>query len=145
MKEIINKVAVIIFKRVKDDYQFLLLKTIPKENMESFWQCITGKVDNKDKSILDAAYRETKEEACVDKIDILRVIEGIYYYETEDKDYLIKEYVFAFEVKNNSIVCLDKNIYKEHIEYKWCSFKKAINLLKWDNNKEAFNKLNKII
>ena len=139
----------IIFRRKGKLYEFLLLKRIPEKG--GFWQPPCGKLEKSDNSKLDAAYREVLEETGISKDNILRAIKNVHYFET-DKHYItgkpikpIKEYVFGFEVKPNVQVGIDNNINTEHEEYKWVSFDKALKLLKWENNKDAFKKLNAIL
>ena len=139
----------IVFRKTQNSFEFLLLKRIPVKG--GFWQPITGGLEKEDNSLIDAAFRELREEANIQKKDILRVIENVHYFEmnknylTKEPIHLIKEYVFAFEIIPNFEVNIDKNIYVEHDEIKWVSFEDALNLLKWNNNKDAFKKLNKLL
>jgi dihydroneopterin triphosphate diphosphatase len=144
-----DQVEGIIFRKQNKDYEFLLLKRIPAKG--GFWQPVSGGIETEDKSILDAAYREIKEEANISKNEVIRVLENVHYFEM-DKHYLTgeptplkKEYVFGFEVSPTLKISLDKNIYQEHEEIKWVSLEEALKLLKWDNNKDAFKKLNELL
>jgi dihydroneopterin triphosphate diphosphatase len=135
----------IIFRKKDDFFEFLLLKRIPEKG--GFWQPISGGLETEDKSKLDGCYREIYEETGIQKDQIIKVISDVHHF-VMDKHYLTKkpinpleEFVFAFEIPEKIIICLDNNIYPEHNEYKWVSFEEAINLLKWDNNKDAFEKL----
>ena len=92
-----------------------------------------------------------EEEANIGKENIIKVSENVHYFEIT-KHYLtgelistIKEYVFGFEVDDDFNVLIDKNICVEHEEIKWVSFEEAIKLLKWENNKDGFRKLNEIL
>lgn len=143
------QVECIVYKKVGNNLEFLLLKRISKEG--GFWQPPCGRLEKNDKSNLDAAYRELFEETGISRDQIINVIENVYYF-VMDKHYLtqepidpIEEFVFAFEVPNKINVCIDKNIYVEHDEFRWVSFDDAIKLLKWNNNKEAYRKLNSIL
>ncbi|NJO18331.1 MAG: NUDIX domain-containing protein [Thioploca sp.] len=143
-----QQVECIVFRR-KEDIEFLLLKRIPEKG--AFWQPPCGGVEQDDKSLIDACYREIEEEVGIGKEQITNVIEDVYQF-TMNNDYLtgeestpLTEYVFGFEVKPDVEVKLDANIYVEHEEFQWVSFDKAIEMLKWDDNKEAFKALNKIL
>ncbi|MBT4192684.1 MAG: NUDIX pyrophosphatase [Candidatus Diapherotrites archaeon] len=142
-------VECIVFRKKKNIIEFLLLKRIPKKG--GFWQPITGGVEETDKSLIEAAYRELKEEANIPKTEIIKVFENIHYFEmnnhylTREPAPLQKEFVFAFEITPEFIISLDKNIYQEHTKFKWVSFEEALQLLKWEDNKDAFRKLNKIL
>ncbi len=144
-----DQVECIIFRKQNKDFEFLLLKRIPAKG--GFWQPVSGGIETEDKSILDAAYREVEEEVNISKNEIISVLENVHYFEM-DKHYLTgekiplkKEYVFGFEVKPNTTINLDKNIYQEHEETKWVSFEDTLKLLKWENNKDSFKKLNELL
>ena len=134
-----------MFRKKREDYEYLLLRRIPSKG--GFWQPVSGGFEESDPSKLEAAYRELKEETGIDKKQVVRVLEEVHQY-TYDKHYLtgkptppITEYVYGFEVGLNVGVRIDRNIYPEHDEYRWVSFEEALNLLKWEENKEAFRKL----
>ena len=139
----------IVFRRVNDTVEYLLMKRIPKKG--GFWQPPCGGLEEGDNSNLDAAYRELKEEANVNRSDVIKVFENVHTF-VIDKHYLtgepitpIHEFVFGFEVKPDIDISIEGNIYPEHEEVKWVSFDEAIKLLKWDNNKDGFEKLNTLL
>lgn len=139
----------IVFRRKNSSYEFLVLKRIPSKG--GFWQPVCGGMEKEDKSLIDAAFRELKEEANIQRMDVLNILPNIHYFEIS-KHYLtrkpiqtIKEHVFGFEVKPDFAIKIDKNIYNEHEEIKWVSFEEALKLLKWGNNKDGFKKLNNLL
>ncbi len=139
------QIECIVFRKKGDDYEFLLLKRLLKEG--DFWQPPCGGLEKKDKSILDGAYRELLEEANIQKEDIIREIKDVYEFEI-NRHYLtnkpipvIKEVVYGFEVKPDIEISLGNNIHPEHEKFQWVSFEEALEMLKWDNNKDAFRKL----
>jgi len=141
------QVEALVFRNTGKSYEYLLLKRIKEKG--GFWQPPCGRVENE--SIMDAAYREVFEETGISKNQIITIIEKVHYF-VMNKHYLtqepiepIEEFVFAFEVPNDITISIDNNIYTEHEEFKWVSFNEAINLLKWDNNKDSFRKLNSIL
>jgi ribonuclease P protein subunit RPR2 len=139
----------IVFRENDNKIEFLLLKRIQKKG--GFWQPISGGFEKTDKSLLDAALRELKEETNISKEDIIKIYENVHYFEftkhylTNKKIPKIKEYVYGFKIKNDVKIDINQNISKEHEEIKWVSFKEALELLKWKDNKDALEKLNKII
>jgi 8-oxo-dGTP pyrophosphatase MutT (NUDIX family) len=143
-----KQVECIVFRK-KKKIEYLLLKRTPEKG--GFWQPPCGGVERSDNSLLDAAYREIYEEVGIPKENIIGVIENVYRF-TMNKDYLtgeerapLTEHVLGFEVESDVKVKLDSNIYVEHEAFKWVLFEQAIKMLKWDDNKEAFKALNKIL
>jgi dATP pyrophosphohydrolase len=139
----------IVFRKKENKYEFLILKRIPQKG--GFWQPVCGGLEKEDKSLIEGAYRELKEEANISKQDIIRVFENVHFFEIKTH-YLtgeviptIKEYIFGFEVSPKLKIDITKNIYPEHDEIKWVSLEEALKLLKWENNKDGFKKLSLIL
>lgn len=139
----------IVFRKNGDKYEFLLLKRTP--SMGGFWQPPCGKMEERDKDLMDGCLREIYEETSIKKENIIRIIEGVHYFEM-DKHYLtgekiptIKEFVSAYEVGLDTRVDMKENQDKEHDEFRWVNYDEAIQMLKWENNKEAFKSLHKIL
>ncbi len=124
----------IIFRKNKDNYEYLLLKRIPSRG--GFWQPVSGRVEEGE-SELDAAKREVIEETGIE--DFLRVEKGFYDFILENEPDK-KSFCFGFEIDLKVKITLDPN---EHSEYKWCSFDQSINLIKWPHNKKALKRLQK--
>jgi 8-oxo-dGTP pyrophosphatase MutT (NUDIX family) len=140
----------LVFRRINNTIEYLIMKRIPSKG--GFWQPPCGGLEDSDKSKLDAAFRELKEEANVSRTDVLRVLEDIHqfvinkHYLTSEPIKPIQEFVFGFEVKKDIDVSISNNIDTEHDEIKWVSFEEAMKLLKWKNNKDAFVKIhNKLL
>ena len=139
----------IVFRKRNQLYEFLLLKRIPKKG--NFWQPVCGGMEESDSSLLDAALRELKEEASITPDKIINILPDFYSFEI-NKHYLtgepispIEEHVFGFELDPDFDIKICNNIYVEHEEFRWVSFKDALSLLKWDNNKDAFKKLSSLL
>ncbi len=130
MKQAVQAIAF----RKRENYEFLLLKRIPAKG--GFWQPVTGGLE--DETHLEGAFRELQEEASIKKDNVIRTFENVHEHQFDDT----KESVFAFEVSPETEVSIQNNIYPEHEEFTWVSYTKAIEMLKWDSNKEAFTKLN---
>ena len=138
-----NQIGCIVFRQKNNKIEFLLLKRIPEKG--GFWQSITGEVE--DENLKDAVLREAKEEAGIENSEILQLIENVnsFDYENQKKGCAVKEYVFGLEVSTNQEIFLDKNVYKEHDEFKWVSQNEALDLLKWESSKVSIKKLVKIL
>jgi dihydroneopterin triphosphate diphosphatase len=135
-----HAVQAIAFRK-KENYEFLLLKRIPSKG--GFWQPATGALEKE--SLLEGAYRELQEEASITKNDIIRTFENIHEHQFKRENIHIQENVFAFEVSPETEVSIQNNIYPEHEEFTWVSFETAMEMLKWDSNKDAFKKLRELI
>jgi len=59
----------IVYRKRGNKIEFLLMKRIPEKG--GFWQPPCGGMENEDKSLKDAAFRELSEEANISKKDIL--------------------------------------------------------------------------
>ena len=132
----------ILFRKINGEVQYLLLKRVSSRG--SFWQPVTGGIEEGETKI-EALTREVREETRIR--NFLRIMEDVHYsefwdfFKREGWQYLIKEHVFGVKVSSNEKIVIGH----EHSEYKWCSFKKALSLLKWKENKEALEKLNEIL
>jgi len=145
----IEAVSAIVFSMEKGKPIFLLVKRIPEKR--GFWQAPGGGVEETDKTFLDAAFRELFEETGIRKEQVIRVIEDVdtfsfnKNYITDKPSETVNEHVFGFEVKGKPEIDLLHNIELEHDEYRWVTFDEATKLLFWQNNKDAFAKLLKLI
>ena len=134
----IQVVEAIIFRRKSDAVEYLLLKRLPDRNGFWHWQPVTGGLEERE-TRTEALRREIKEETGIK--NLIRVMEDLYYFEFSNLN-LNQEYVYGVEVSSTEEVVLDG---REHSEYRWCGIKDALQLLYWKENKEALEKLNKIL
>ena len=137
MKQAVQAIAF----RKKENYEFLLLKRIPEKG--GFWQPVTGGLEEETR--LEGAYRELQEEVSITKDNIIRTFENVHEHQFERENVHIQENVFAFEVSPDTEVSIHNNIYPEHEEFTWVSFETAMEMLKWDSNKESFRRLRELI
>ena len=140
------QIGCILFRKVKS-FEFLLLKRV--ESRGGYWQCVTGGVED-DESAVDAVYREVFEETGIRREDVISFIEGVFECEFETDSFnklfgdktIIKSYDFGAQVSNSQKIRIDP---AEHDEYKWVDYETALELLKWENNKNALKELVKKI
>ena len=115
-------------------------------NSHHIWQFISGGGEAGE-NLVDTVIREIKEETSliVNKAGIIKldtqtsipVINVTGQYTWGEDVYVIPEYTFAVNVKNDNI-----KLSEEHKEYRWAEFEEAIKLLKFDSNKTALIELN---
>lgn len=130
------QIQAILFRKINGRIQYLLLKRIPER--DGFWQPVTGGLEEGETRV-EAVKREVSEETGIK--NVIRIIKDVHYFEYSDPHF-IKEIVYGVEISSNERIILDK---KEHSENKWCSFKEALKLLKWKENKEALTRINEIL
>jgi dihydroneopterin triphosphate diphosphatase len=127
------QVDVILFYAEKNKIKYLLFKRLKKRG--GFWQPITGGVEEGE-TILYAARREVMEESGYLKVKNMYDLN--YSFKFNIKEKVITEHVFAFQVYDQNAVFSQD----EHSEIKWVTYYEALNMLKWDTNKESFKKIN---
>lgn len=106
-----------------------------------YWNFPKGKLESGE-SDLDAAKRELNEETGITNIEILDGFEDTFGYSFLVKEGLIKKVVKMFLAKylNGSI-----NLSNEHEEYEWFDFKDALNILKFNNIRNALKVADKYL
>ena len=133
-------IEVIIFRKNGKKYEFLLLKRIASRG--GFWQFLTGGLEDTDKSPLDCAFREIKEELNLEKSSIKKIIKDMTHFEfnaeIKGKETEFKEHVFGAEIDKKITINLDND---EHEQMTWCPSRKCLELLHFENNKQALRNL----
>lgn len=120
-----------IYTKNEMNVNFLCIKRIPEDG--GFWQTVTGTVHD-DESFLGTITREIKEECGINAQEILK-IDGPYLdLEWMKGDKLIREFVYAVEVKTNVEITLAPD---EHDAYRWCNKKVLLETLEKENNVKA--------
>lgn len=133
-------VSVLVYPAMYDNsrWKYLLLRRVPQPKLgfESFWQGVTGGLEEGE-TPLQAAARELSEETGFIDIELKYVDysysfpirkEWRHKYALDAKD--IVEHVFVAYVDLNQTPRLSK----EHDEYQWCSLQEAMSLLKYPEN-----------
>ena len=146
-----NGVGIIV---LNDERQVFVAKRI--DNPRNFWQMPQGGVD-KGESLLEAAYRELKEETNITKVKLIKEIEGTLTYELPShllgkiwkgkyKGQKQKWFLMKFLGSDNDINIKTAN--PEFIEWKWIDLEKITEVVvdfKLHVYKELKEKINKII
>lgn len=132
-----NIAEIIIFKKEGKELLFLILKRIPQTG--GFWQPITGGVEEKE-TFEEAAIREIGEETgIINEINLIDIGYSFKFFDHGENHF---EKVFGAEVKPETKIVISE----EHTEFKWVSGQVAIDqFLKYENNKEGFRKLIKLL
>tara|TARA_B000000437_G_scaffold211548_1_gene182485 strand:- start:279 stop:755 length:477 start_codon:yes stop_codon:yes gene_type:complete len=146
-----NGVGIVV---LNDERKVFVAKRI--DNPRNFWQMPQGGVD-KGESLLEAAYRELKEETNITKVKLIKEIEGTLTYELPShllgkiwkgkyKGQKQKWFLMKFLGSDNDINIKTAN--PEFIEWKWIDLEKITEVVvdfKLHVYKELKEKINKII
>ena len=146
-----NGVGIVV---LNDERKVFVAKRI--DNPKNFWQMPQGGVD-KGESLLEAAYRELKEETNITKVKLIKEIEGTLTYELPShllgkiwkgkyKGQKQKWFLMKFLGSDNDINIKTAN--PEFIEWKWIDLEKITEVVvdfKLHVYKELKEKINKII
>lgn len=130
-----NSAGFILFKG-DGNRKYLLLK-----HGIDYWNFPKGKLESGE-SDFDAAKRELNEETGITNIEIIDGFEDTFRYSFLVKEGLIKKVVKMFLAKylKGSI-----NLSNEHEEYEWFDFKDALNILKFNNIRNALKVADKYL
>lgn len=120
-----------------DTKKILILK-----NSKNFgWDLPKGHQE-KNKTIIETAFREVKEEVQIDKFNIKIIndnknnpINSFYEYKSPETDNIRKVYLFIGLTTQNPIIS------HEHCGFAWCNLEEALYYLKFDEIKNCVNKL----
>ena len=146
-----NGVGIVV---LNDERKVFVAKRI--DNPKNFWQMPQGGVD-KGESLLEAAYRELKEETNITKVKLIKEIEGTLTYELPShllgkiwkgkyKGQKQKWFLMKFLGSDSDINIKTEN--PEFIEWKWIDLEKITEVVvdfKLHVYKELKEKINKII
>jgi len=140
------QVLVYPVRKTNNKWDYLMLKRIISRG--GVWQGVTGAPENNE-TIAEGAKRELFEETgyrdfTLIKTDIFFIIpmqdkwKHIYPKDTKE----IPEYLFIAKIHETGPPQIDPI---EHDDWKWCSYEKALDLLSWENNKNALEFVHKFL
>lgn len=126
-----NLVEVHIFRVVKNDIEFLLLKRAKHDSYPNIWQMVSGQI-RKGESAVQAGMREVLEETglIAEKLFVVPLVNSIFLPE---KDEIIIVPVLSCVVSKKLKVIISA----EHSEFKWVNLKLAKRMLAWPGQKKA--------
>ncbi|GJM44200.1 MAG: hypothetical protein DHS20C21_10420 [Gemmatimonadota bacterium] len=136
-----RSVQVLVWRRGESGIQVLLLRRVPADG--GFWQPVTGIVEAGE-SPAEAGARECAEETGlvgpVEDLDYIRDfrIAREYVGGTDPHPWINREHALTLEHAGESEVRLSRD---EHDEYLWTEPNRARELLKWNGNKRALERL----
>ena len=138
------QVVVFPFRRRGESVEYAVFRRADA----GYWQGIAGGGED-DESPLEAAKRETEEEAGIPRTSTFYRLDTVssvpvYHFAARTewpKDlYVTTNYSFGVDCANTEIV-----LSHEHTEVAWLPFAEAHNILKWDNNRTALWELDQRI
>lgn len=112
--------------------EILLLKV--KSGQLSFWQPITGGIENGESSEI-ACIREIFEETGLE-IELTKLLKISHHTVVVDEDLTILKTLFLVKTKQKDI-----HISDEHIDFMWTEVKNVPDILYWQSNQETFQKV----
>lgn len=112
--------------------EILLLKV--KTEQLSFWQPITGGIENGESSEI-ACIREIFEETGLE-IELTKLLQVGHHTVVIDEDLTIFKTLFLVKTKQKDI-----HISDEHIDFMWTEVKNVPDILYWQSNQETFQKV----
>lgn len=131
-------VLIFPYRFINDSIEYAIFNRSDSE--EDFWQGLSGGGEDFE-TPKETAIRETWEESRIPKDSQFFQLDSVFsvpvtafgdsHLWRKDK-FVIPEYFFGVSVEDYKIV-----LSHEHTEFKWLSFEKAIDLLKFESNKIA--------
>ncbi len=132
-----TQVLVYCYRQFQGRIEYLLLRRTPK--LGGFWQGVTGAPEGTE-SLLAAAKRELFEETQFLPSTIRRVDFDYLFLVNDDWKWAyhpdvtsIQEYIFLAAIPGNA----DPVLSFEHDSSTWVCFERALDLLRWPNNRKA--------
>jgi len=135
MKLISNMIEAHIFRTVKDELEFLLLKRSDNQIYPGVWQMVSGKIKESENAI-ETVLREIKEETGQIPKQLWAAPKINSFYDPDDDSITIIP-VFAALVDDKPI-----RLSHEHSEFKWVKIKKTQKLLAWPGQRESVRIIN---
>ena len=130
---------------VHDEKRVLLLHRRPERG--NFWQPITGSIE-KDELPFDAAQRELHEEtgngAVPESMNLRQsfMIESQFLAARHPLPIIASEVAYTARLDSRVPICMDA---EEHDQYGWFTFAEAYERIKWSDDREALEQLERVL
>lgn len=126
----------IVYRKRGGDFEVLLLKRT--EERGGFWNAVNGTLE-RDESVAECRTRELSEEAGIR--NVLRWSDEINRFSFQYHESPFVVVVYAAEVATDQLVVINE----EHTEYRWASFDEALQMMKFDDDKNGLRILQKTL
>ena len=128
------KIQGVMYSKNDSKIEYLIIKRCEQDG--GFWQGVTGTLEEGE-FFKDCLKREIKEELGITHINKISDIKQTFQW-AKKSGFMITEYVYMVELNKNEKVTLSE----EHVDYKWCGFNEAYEMLGKDNNKATLKMIN---
>lgn len=127
-------VQIIVYRIKREGAEFLLLKRTRERG--GFWSVVNGTLELNE-SIIEARNRELLEETGIE--NVLHWSNEINRFSFQYKGNTMVVLVYGAEVSESQRIVINH----EHTEYRWVSFEEAMNMLKFDDDKNGLRNCQK--
>lgn len=139
MPKIVSElVEVFIYRKVKDEFEFLLLKRSKDEVFPDIWSVAGGKIVGNEKTF-EAAKREMTEETGL-KPKHFYIVDTVNTFYEVNSDAIHIVPVFLAEAVEGEVI-----LSEEHSEYKWMKYDEAYDKIFWSGWKENIKLIKKLL
>jgi 8-oxo-dGTP pyrophosphatase MutT (NUDIX family) len=129
-----RSVMVYLYRSGASGREYLLLRRT--EERGGYWQPVTGHVEAGEE-LADAAIREVQEETGC-RLEGVCPTPLLYFFVHNGTTY---EHRVFYSVWPGGVVKMSK----EHTEYRWVLFAEALQLLRWEDNKDALARVDAML
>lgn len=136
MAAIHNVVQVIVYREAPG-IEYLILQRTPEDG--GWWQPVTGHIEFGENE-LEALQRELAEETGITRPKF--VSQQIYEYDYDMPDGSGHDSVYMVEIDGKTDIKLQPS---EHSQYQWANLRTALELLKYDGNKESLRRADQLL
>ncbi len=126
----------IVYRKRGGDFEVLLLKRT--EERGGFWNAVNGTLE-RDESVAECRTRELSEETGIR--DVLQWSDELNRFSFQHQGSPFVVVVYAAEVATDQLVVINE----EHTEYRLVSFDEALQMMKFDDDKNGLRILQKTL
>jgi dihydroneopterin triphosphate diphosphatase len=118
----------IVYRKINQSFEVLILKR--NKERGGFWSVVNGTLEPAE-SIEKCRERELFEETGIR--NVINWSKELNRFSFKNNDHNVEVFAFSAEVKSDQPV----KINNEHVEYKWVTFDEAIEMMKFDDDKNG--------